>query len=237
MGMRTTEAKRSRAGADGIVAAATGGDRVAFAELARRHRRELHAHCYRMLGSFEDSEEVVQETFLRAWRSRKGLRGRASCRAWLYRIATNACHDALQRRWRRPKPADGSDGGLLEAIVAALRHLSPKQRTVLGLCDVLGLPAKEAAALLEASVPSVNSALQRARCSLRHHLPEQRLEWTRHSDASEDERALLERYLGAIERADAEAFVAEALSDKASLTIAPERRRPRAEAAVVGGNL
>ena len=256
MRMRTTEAKRSRTGADGIVAAATGGDRAAFAELARRHRRELHAHCYRMLGSFEDSEEVVQETFLRAWRSRKGLRGRASFRAWLYRIATNACHDALQRRWRRPKPADGSDGGLLEAIgatdadpeaavvskettelafVAALRHLSPKQRTVLGLCDVLGLPAKEAAALLEASVPSVNSALQRARCSLRHHLPEQRLEWTRHSDASEDERALLEQYLGAIERADAEAFVAEALSDQASLTIAPERRRPRAEAAVVGG--
>ena len=252
--MRTTEAKQSRNGTDAIVAAATGGDRAAFSELARRHRRELQAHCYRMLGSSEDPEDLVQETFLRAWRSRASFRGDASFRAWLYRIATNACHDALQRRSRRPQPAGGSDGGPLEeieatdagpeaavvskettelALTVAIRHLPPKQRTALVLRGVLGLPAEEAATLLEASVPSVNSALQRARRTLKHHLPKQRLEWTRLSGASEDERALLQRYLGAIERADAEAFVEEAWSEQARVTIAPERRRPRAEAAPV----
>jgi RNA polymerase sigma-70 factor (ECF subfamily) len=86
-----------------LIEAATAGDESAFAALAERHRRELQVHCYRMLGSLEDSEDAVQETFLRAWRSRAsfGTNGRWSFRAWLYRIATNACLDALDKTPRR----------------------------------------------------------------------------------------------------------------------------------------
>ena len=73
-------------------------DESEFAALAERHRRELHVHCYRMLGSLDDAEDLVQETLLRAWRGRRGFEGRVVARAWLYRIATNACLDALRRR-------------------------------------------------------------------------------------------------------------------------------------------
>jgi RNA polymerase sigma-70 factor, ECF subfamily len=90
----------------GLVAAAAAGDESAFAALAERHRRELQVHCYRMTGSLEESEDLVQETFLRAWRGRRGFRGRSSLRTWLYRIATNACLDVLQRRPRRVLAAD-----------------------------------------------------------------------------------------------------------------------------------
>src|SRR5918999_1647891 len=99
----------SREGSAGaVVAAATAGDQSAFAALLERHRRELQVHCYRMLGSFEDSEDLVQETFLRAWRAREsfGADGRNSFRAWLYRIATNACLDVLRSRPRRVMPPD-----------------------------------------------------------------------------------------------------------------------------------
>ena len=83
-------------------------DEITFSALFERHRRALQAHCYRMVGSFEDSEDLVQETFARAWRARKGFRreGRWSFRAWLYRIATNACLDHLARRSPRLLPAD-----------------------------------------------------------------------------------------------------------------------------------
>ena len=83
------------------MAAARAGDESAFAELVEPHRREgLQVHCYRMLGSLEDAEDVVQETFLRAWRNRESFQGSSSFRAWLYGIATNACLDALERRPR-----------------------------------------------------------------------------------------------------------------------------------------
>jgi RNA polymerase sigma-70 factor (TIGR02960 family) len=79
-------------------------DEQGFAEQAEPHRRELQVHCYRMLGSFDESEDLVQETFLRAWRARESFEGRSSFRAWLYRIATNACLDFLDRHPREPKP-------------------------------------------------------------------------------------------------------------------------------------
>jgi len=82
-------------------------DEPAFSGLAQQHRRELHVHCYRMLGSFEDAEDAVQETFLRAWRRRETFEGRATLRAWLYRIATNTCLDLLAKR--RPQPATGGE--------------------------------------------------------------------------------------------------------------------------------
>ena len=236
----------------------------AFAALAERHRRELQVHCYRMLGSFEDSEDLVQETFLRAWRKREsfGSDGRTAFRAWLYRIATNACLDVLRGRPRRVLPPDVAAVGdpsvppsppadlpwlqpypdrLLQpaapaedepgavvvaretielAFIAAIQHLPPRQRAVLILRDVLGWSAKETASLLETSVVSVNSALQRARATLRDRLPEPRTEWAGFSEPSEEERELLRRYVEAHERADADALAA-LLREDARLTMPP----------------
>lgn len=181
-------------------------DEAEFSGLAERHRRELHVHCYRMLGSFEDAEDTVQETLLRAWRRRETFEGRSTFRAWLYRIATNACLDLLAKR--RPEPATGGevlwlqpypdrlldelpadDGDEPEALavaretielayVIAVQHLAPRPRAALILRDVLGWPAKDVAELLGDSVNSVNSALQRARAGLREHLPAERQDWT-----------------------------------------------------------
>ncbi|VXC27487.1 RNA polymerase subunit sigma-70 [Aeromicrobium sp. 9AM] len=179
---------------------------AAFSELAEPHRRELHVHCYRMLGSFEDAEDTVQETFLRAWRRRETFEGRSTFRAWLYRIATNACLDLLAKR--RPDPATGGEVLWLQpypdrlldelraddseepealavaretielAYVVAVQHLAPRPRAALILRDVLGWPAKDVAELLGDSVNSVNSALQRARAGMREHLPAERQDWT-----------------------------------------------------------
>jgi RNA polymerase sigma-70 factor (ECF subfamily) len=235
-----------------------------FAALVERHRAELQVHCYRMLGSLEDSEDLVQETFLRAWRKRGSFSfdGRSSFRAWLYRIATNACLDVLRRRPRRVLPPEVAAAGdpdappsppadlpwlqpypdrLLESIapsedepaavivsretielafLAAIQHLPPRQRAALILRDVLGWSAKDTASLLESSVASANSALQRARATLRNHLPEQRTDWTQSSGPSVEEHELLRRYVDAHERADADAL-AELLREDARLTMPP----------------
>ena len=84
-----------------VVPDANAGDQQAFERLVERHRRELTAHCYRMLGSIHDAEDVVQETFLRAWRSYGGFEGRSSVRTWLYQIATNRCLSELVKNDRR----------------------------------------------------------------------------------------------------------------------------------------
>ncbi len=83
-------------------------DEAAFTGLVQAHRHELQVHCYRMVGSFTDSEDLVQETLLRAWRKRDTVQGRSTVRAWLYRIATNTCLDFLDRVQRRPRPAGGA---------------------------------------------------------------------------------------------------------------------------------
>ena len=204
-------------------------DEPAFAELTERHRRELHVHCYRMLGSFQDAEDAVQDTFLRAWRRRETFEGRSTFRAWLYRIATNACLDLLAKR--RPEPATGGEVLWLQpypdrlldeltaddadepeaaalaretielAYVVAVQHLAPRPRAALILRDVVGWPAKDVADLLGDSVNSVNSALQRARAGMREHLPAERQEWTGGDDDA-DNRELVRRFTEASVEAD-----------------------------------
>ena len=96
-------------GETGLVGAATAGDDDAFRRLVDPIRGELHLHCYRMLGSFHDAEDVLQDAQLKAWRSLHTYDGRASFRTWMFRVATNACLDALRTRRRRVLPQDISD--------------------------------------------------------------------------------------------------------------------------------
>ncbi|HYW26255.1 MAG TPA: sigma-70 family RNA polymerase sigma factor [Terriglobales bacterium] len=212
-------------------------DEQAFVELVERHRRELHVHCYRMLGSFEEAEDAVQETFLRAWRARAGFEGGDLLRAWLYRIATNACVDAIRRNrrrvpslgsfaevpWLQPYPdrlldevapsSEQPDAVVVAretielAFVAVIQLLPPRQRAVLLMRDVLGWSAIETAERLELSVTAANSALQRARATLRQELPGERT-GRRTTDLSERERELLAGFISMHESGDAEAAVA-----------------------------
>jgi RNA polymerase sigma-70 factor (TIGR02960 family) len=223
-------------------------DEPAFSGLAERHRRELHVHCYRMLGSFEDAEDTVQETFLRAWRRRETFEGRSTFRAWLYRIATNACLDLLAKS--RPEPATGGEvrwlqpypdrlldelpaGGADEpetvavardsielAYLVAVQHLAPRPRAVLILRDVLGWPAKDVAELLGDSVNSVNSALQRARAGMREHLPAERQDWTGGEEEDAGTRELVRRYTEASVATDV-AGLAALLRDDARSSMPP----------------
>src|SRR3954447_24078947 len=169
-GGRLMEAAAAEAAED-LVARATAGDEGAFAALTERHRRELHVHCYRMLASFDDAEDAVQEAFLRAWRARSSFDGE-NARAWLYRIATNVCLDRSRVRQRRvragtevswltpypdtvldqvPAEADEPDQAYVAretielAFLAALQVLPPRQRATLLAREVLGLPAADTA--------------------------------------------------------------------------------------------
>src|SRR2546429_4452618 len=209
-------------------------DDATFAARAEPHRRELHVHSYRMLGSFDEAEDAVQETFLRAWRSRDSFDGSSLFRAWLYRIATNVCLDMLRRNsrrlttlhscaevpWLQPYPDrlldevaprdDQPDAVVVEretielVFLAALQVLPPRQRAAFIVRDVLGWPASETASLLETSVAAANSALQRARATMQEHLPARRAEWSA-GEPSAEERALLARVIDAPERCDAAA--------------------------------
>jgi RNA polymerase sigma-70 factor (ECF subfamily) len=202
---------------------------AALEEGFEEHRRELLAHCYRMLASPFDAEDAVQETFIRAWRGWDGFEGRAALRSWLYSIATNVCLDQLSGRERRARPMDlGPSREPVEsnlstlpeitwvepmpdpaeaavqrdtirlAFVAALQRLPPRQRAVLILCEVLRWKASEVAELLETSVASVNSALQRARATL------DELDDGRELDDPDGE--LLARYVAAFEAYDIDAL-------------------------------
>src|SRR5450755_590885 len=90
----------------GLLAAARAGDEGAYRRLVEPHRAELHAHCYRMLGSVHDAEDALQDTLLRAWRGLARFEGRSSLRSWLYTIATNTCLNAIERRPKRVLPID-----------------------------------------------------------------------------------------------------------------------------------
>jgi len=230
-------------------------DRDEFVRLTEKYRRELLAHCYRMLGSVDDAEDLVQETYLRAWRAAGGFEGRSSVRTYLYRIATNACLTELGRRSRRAMPSDatGSDHEWLQpipdallagdpaaaveartgvrlAFVAALQHLPPIRRAALLLRDVLGWRAAETAEALGTTAAAVNSALLRARAQIAQVAPviEDLAEPT-----DQVRRDLLDRYVSAFQDADLPSLVRLMRADIA-LEMPPQPQWFRGRAAVAG---
>jgi len=239
------------------VFAAQAGDRTAFETLVKPYQRELLVHCYRMLGSVQDAEDLVQETLLRAWEKRALFVTPGSYRAWLYRIATNLCLTALRsvpRRsvlpgthppsdptrpfppvfrepiWLEPFPDDlcasedtDPEGRALSreritlAFLVALQRLTPAQRAVLLLREVLEWPASEVAEWLNLSVPAVNSSLQRARRAMQQ-LP--LFPQAPFSLTSSQLQTLLDRYVVLWEQADIPGLV-ELMREDAWFTMPP----------------
>jgi RNA polymerase sigma-70 factor (ECF subfamily) len=232
-----------------LLVAVGSGNEEAFRRMVEDHHAELHAHCYRMMGSLHDAEDALQDTLLRVWRGLPTFGGRSSLRTWLFRIATNACLDVIARRPKRVLPIDlgpptavpTADLGppLVESIwvepypdealglaagyavpearyeqreavelafIAALQHLSAKQRAVLILREVLGFSAQEVGDSLDVSVASVNSALQRARRTVADRLPERSQQETLRSLGDQRIRELVDAYVDAWSRGDVAAL-------------------------------
>lgn len=242
------------------LAAALNGDAQRFSELTEPFRRELQVHCYRILGSLHEAEDIVQETMLRAWKRLDTYEGRASFRSWLYKIATNASLDALDQRrgrrllptqcgpaadpqlqiapptqeilWLEPMPdewlgdpsAQNPEARYTEAesvslaFLTALQALRPRQRAVLILRDVLDFSANETAEVLELTLPSVNSALHRARVALSDQYQEPEQPTKQVSD--ERTQRLLDDFVRAWETADVDGLVA-LLKQDAALAMPP----------------
>jgi RNA polymerase sigma factor (sigma-70 family) len=180
-----------------LVERAQGGDERAFQELTAPYLRELHLHCYRMLGSVTDADDLLQEILLAAWTGLGGFAGRASLRTWLYRIATNRCLNAIRDGKRRPpteplppfdppEPTHRGDITWLQpypdawledhavrretvelAFITALQRVPPRQTATLVLVDVLGFTIAEVADLMDTSPTAAKGALQRARATMR----------------------------------------------------------------------
>jgi RNA polymerase sigma-70 factor, ECF subfamily len=245
-----------------VLAAARAGDERAFARLVEPHRGELHAHCYRMLGSVHDADDALQETLLRAWRGLSRFQERSSLRSWLYTIATNTSLTQISRRPKRVLPIDyapatdphvGPGQPIVESVwlepypdemlaiddasaapearyeqresvelafVAALQHLSANQRAVLILREVLAFSAKETADILDTTVASVNSALQRARATVEERVPEKSQQSTLRALGDDEVRRLVDRYVEAWERCDVETF-ASMLAEEATFAMPP----------------
>jgi RNA polymerase sigma-70 factor (TIGR02960 family) len=241
-----------------LISRARAGDGDAFRALTEPHRRELHVHCYRMLGSVQDAEDALQDTLVAAWQGLGGFGERASIRTWLYRIATNKCLNAVRATRRRPAKAwdipgveppdptrlgeavwlgpfpDSLIDGALDvpvgpearyeqtesislAFVAALQVLPPRQLAVLILRDVMGFRANEVAEMLDTTLPSVNSALTRARSSLEQAQLRQE---SSPASGSPEEDAIVARFVSAYESADLAALV-ELFTDDIFLSMPP----------------
>jgi RNA polymerase sigma-70 factor (ECF subfamily) len=245
-----------------LLARARQGDEDAFGRIVEGYRGELHAHCYRMLGSVYDAEDALQECLLRAWKALAKFEGRSQLRSWLYTIATNTCLNQIAKRPKRVLPIDygpaadpheqpgrpvvenvwiepypdellGIEDGRAApeatyeqreavelAFVAALQHLPPNQRAALILREVMGFSAKEVAEQLDTSVPSINSALQRARAAIEERVPEQSQQETLRSLGDEELREIVDRYVDAWESNDVETFVS-MLAEDANFTMPP----------------
>jgi RNA polymerase sigma-70 factor, ECF subfamily len=231
-----------------LLAAARAGDHDAFTTLLAPHRRALHVHCYRMLGSLDDADDALQEAQLLAWRGLSTFQGRAPLRHWLYRISTTTCLKMIRARGRVPLPAGDlfhlqpypdrlldqlTAGGpdpaasaeqrdsVALAFIVALQRLPATQRAALLLRDVLAYSAAETACLLDTSVPAANSLLQRARATLAIH---------RGADADEGrarpldatDRQVVRRFVDAWQCRDIPALAA-LLAEDAILRMPPER--------------
>lgn len=256
-GNRNAEAREFMA-SEAQMRAFSGGDSDAFQQLTEPFRHELMVHCYRILGSLEDAEDALQETFLRAWRRLDSLKVQESLRAWLYRIATNVSLDMLDRRKVRslvtsPTPTDPDDAlpeALSEpiwldplpdfyldgygvnpearyeahesvslAFLTALQKLPGRQRAILILRDAMGWKAQEVADLLDLTVVAVNSALQRARATLKKVQDESAFRASAETD-NERTAALLTHYVQAWEAADTGKLIT-LLREDAILTMPP----------------
>jgi RNA polymerase sigma-70 factor (ECF subfamily) len=240
-----------------LLRAAQGGDGKAFDSLVALRRAELHAHCYRMLASYDDAEDAVQETMVRAWKALPSFAERSSLRTWLFKIATNASLDMASRRRRRELPVDfgpptGSGDApsgrtsevswigpypvlderqapeervvaresLELAYVASLQYLPVHQRAVFLLREVLDFSAAETAQILDLSVASVNSSLQRARAQLRDRVPTITQSVEIANMGRDAVHELATRYARAIEQADLETLMS-LLTEDASWSMPP----------------
>jgi RNA polymerase sigma-70 factor (ECF subfamily) len=232
-------------------------DPLDFGSVTDRYRRELLVHCYRILGSFEDAEDALQETSINAWRQLDSLRSQASLRNWLYKIATNVSLNMLASRRARAMPTarynpahprDPLQAPVLESVwleplpdeyiaeaiaspearyetkesvtlafLAALQVLPGRQRAILILRDVLGWKVGEIGDLLDQSVPAVNSALQRARATMRKYHGKTEHRWVADD---EQESLVLARFVQAWETNDSASLVA-LLREDAILTMPP----------------
>ncbi len=227
---------------DAAAGPAAGDDEASFAVVARRHHRELHVHCYRMLASYEEAEDAVQEAMIRAWQHRDRIAaGGGNVRAWLYRVCTNVCLDQIRRRRRRPitgtaaevawlqpypdalldeavDPDAGPDAAVVDretielTFLVALQALPPRQRAALIARDVLGWTAVETAEALDTTVAAANSAVHRARATLQDRLPARRADWSA-PEAGAAERELLARFIRANDEGDAALALACATED------------------------
>jgi RNA polymerase sigma-70 factor (ECF subfamily) len=243
-----------------LLQAALSGDEQAFGHLIDPYRREMLLYGYRMLGSLQDAEDLTQEVCLRAWTRLATFEGRASFRAWLYRIATNLSFDMLALRRQRslphlvgapaspgePMPAPSADPIWLDplpdtllvdsagepenqyvrresvtlAFLVVLQALPPRQRAILLLRDVLDWHASEVADLLDLSVTAVESALARARATLRQHYHPQGSEAIALPPRDASTQETLRRYIAAWEAANIPALVA-LLREDAILSMPP----------------
>ncbi len=220
----------------------------AFAEL-EQHRRELTAHCYRMLGSPFEAEDAVQETLLRAWKSLDRFEGRASLRSWLYRIATNVCLDLLEGKERRARPMDLGPAGepvienlhtpevpwlqpVPDSLVADPAEAVASRETIrLAFVAALQhLPPRQRAVLILCEVlrwkaSEVAELLETSTASVNSALQRARatlgqVELTPESISGEPDRELLERYVKAFEAYDLEALT-ELIHEDATQSMPP----------------
>jgi RNA polymerase sigma-70 factor (TIGR02960 family) len=226
------------------------GTELEFAERLERHRRELHVHCYRMVASFTQAEDLVQDTLLKAWRRREDIRDGDNLRAWLYKIATNTCLDHIKATGRRvPSLASFRDVPWLEpypdrllaeaappaeepheravaretielTFLAVIQLLPPRQRAAIVLRDVLDWPVADVAEVLELSPAAVNSALQRGRATLRTHYPPAERDTWTAAQPSDAEREVLRAYITAYEAGDDGATL-DLLADDIRVTMPP----------------